>query len=52
MLQLRDGEYQLIVAGDRLETSTWLRADAGYTKWVKVAETQELESCISYWQDG
>ena len=51
MLQLRDGEYQLIVAGDRLDTSTWQRADAGYTKRVKVAETQDVESFISYWQD-
>ena len=51
VLQLRDGEYQLIVAGDRLKTSTWLRADAGYTKWVKVVETQEVESCINLWQD-
>ena len=51
VLQLRDGEYQLIVAGDRLETSTWQRADPGYTKWVKEAETQEVESCINLWQD-
>ena len=51
VLQLIDGNYQLIVAGDRLDTSTLQRADAGYTKRVKVAETQEVESCINRWQD-
>ena len=51
VLQLIDGNYQLIVAGDRLDTSTLQRADAGYTKRVKVAETQEVESCINLWQD-
>ena len=51
VLALGDGNYQIIVAGDRQDTSTWQRADAGYTKRVKVAETQEVESCINLWQD-
>lgn len=51
VLAQRTDEYQLIVAGNGLDVTSWQLHDDAATKWVRMADTKEVSAFISYWQD-